>query len=213
MRSIPNALAGLLFLLPMGCAQRSASPLERYRNLEFPPAAENFDQGWQERLAVEFDVINRADPGALRTALKDPDPFVRSIAARALGIRGDKASADALADLAQADPKYMVRIRAVESLGYLKMRPEVVERAKKDENGSVRWSATMAAAQIASETDYAAPIRKAYAAGIKRREIGRAQVGQPAPDFVAQTTDGKRFQLSTLLRKKPVAIYFAAFDG
>jgi HEAT repeat protein len=47
----------------------------------------------------------------LRPALKDEDPFVRAIAARALGILGDKDSADALAELVKADKEYLVRIR------------------------------------------------------------------------------------------------------
>ena len=33
------------------------------------------------------------------------------------------------------------------------------------------------------------------------------------PDFTALTGDGKPFKLSAVLGKKPVAIYFAAFDG
>ena len=71
-------------------------PLERYRALEFPPKPENFERGWKERVTAEFDVVRDAKLDALRAGLKDPDPYVRAIAARALGIRGDKASADAL---------------------------------------------------------------------------------------------------------------------
>ena len=115
-------LAGLLALPPTGRAQEPPSPIENYRKLEFPPKEENFDKGWKDRVAVEYEVINAADVKALRAALKDKDPFVRSVAARALGIRADEASADALAELVKSDPEYMVRIRAVESLGYLKMK-------------------------------------------------------------------------------------------
>jgi peroxiredoxin len=43
--------------------------------------------------------------------------------------------------------------------------------------------------------------------------MGSAKVGKPAPDFTAQTSDGKPFQLSSVLGKKPIAIYFAAFEG
>jgi hypothetical protein len=61
--------------------------------------------------------------------------------------------------------------------------------------------------------DYAAEIRQAYAAGIDRGAMGSAVVGKPAPDFAALTLDGKPFQLSAALGKKPIAMYFAAFDG
>lgn len=213
MKSMVIALASFLVLVPTGWAQQPPSPLEGYRKLKFPPKEENFGNGWQERVALEYDVINLADLSALRAALKDGNPFVRAMAARTLGIRADKESADALADLVKADPEYMVRIRAVESLGYLKMRTDAIELAKHDANGAVSWTAARAAGQVKSDTDYALLVRKAFAAGIKREAMGAAKVGQPAPDFTAQTSDGKAFQLSTVLGKKPIAIYFAAFDG
>jgi peroxiredoxin len=43
--------------------------------------------------------------------------------------------------------------------------------------------------------------------------MGTAKLGKPAPDFTALTSDGKHFRLSTALGKKPIAIYFAAYDG
>jgi hypothetical protein len=206
------ALAGLL-LLPYAGWTQPTSPLEKYRKLEFPPKDENFAKGWQERVALEYEIINAADLKALRIALKDEDPFVRAIAARALGILGDKDAADALADLVKADKEYLVRIRAVESLGYLKMKPEVIQMAIKDRDGGVSWVAKLAADQINSDTDYANQLREAFATPIKREVMGTAKVGQPAPDFTARTSDGKPFRLSTFLGKKPIAIYFAAYDG
>jgi hypothetical protein len=204
---VPGLLAA-----PPGRAE-PPSPLDSYRNLEYRPTRENANKGWKERVLVEFEIINAADLGALRAGLKDRDPFVRSIAARALGIRADKASADALAELVKADPEFMVRARAVVSLGLLKMKPEAIELAKKDPNGGVQWVARMAARQIQSDTDYAALVQKAYAAGIDRDHLGVAKVGEPAPDFAALTSDGKPFKLSTVLGKKPLIVYFTAFDG
>jgi hypothetical protein len=206
------ALAGLLLLPHAGWAQPT-SPLEKYRRLEYPPKDKNFAKGWQERVLLEYEIINAADLKALRSGLKDEDPFVRAIVARALGIRGDKDSANALAELVRADKEYFVRLRAVESLGYLKMKPEVIQLAIKDRDGGVSWVAKLAADQLKSDTDYARQLRKAYATGIKRKAMGAAKVGRPAPDFTAQTSDGKPFKLSTILGKKPIAIYFAAFDG
>src|SRR5262245_24825521 len=203
-------------LLLVAATSRSAeppSPIERYRKLEFPPKDENFDKGWKDRVAADYDVINSADLTSLRAALKDGDPFVRAIAAYALGVRRDKTSADALAELAKNDKEYVVRIRAVEALALLKMKPEVIEAAKKDPDPGVPWVAKLVAGQFKSEVDYAAEIRQAYAAGIDRGAMGSAVVGKPAPDFAALTIDGKPFQLSAALGKKPIAMYFAAFDG
>ncbi|MCI0685360.1 MAG: HEAT repeat domain-containing protein [Gemmataceae bacterium] len=205
-------LAGFVAAAVTGWAQ-PPSPLEKYRTLEFPPVVENFDKGWKDRVALEYEIINAADLKSLRAALKDDNAFVRSMAARALGILGDKASADALADLVQSDPEYMVRIRAVDALGFLKMRPEAIELAKKDRDAGVQWAARIAAGHAQVDWDDAAHVRRAFAAGIRREAMGSAQVGKPAPDFTAQTSDGKPFRLSSVLGKKPIAIYFAAFEG
>jgi hypothetical protein len=107
----------------------------------------------------------------------------------------------------------VVRIRAIEALALLKMKPEVIESAKKDGDPGVPFVANLVAGQVKSEVDYASQIRQAYAAGIDRGLMGSAVVGKPAPDFTALTIDGKPFQLSSVLGKKPIAIYFAAFDG
>lgn len=205
-------LAAVLAISSPGRAE-PPSPLDSYRNLKHPPIKENFNKGWQERVLVEFEIINSADLGALRAGLKDRNSFVRSMAARALGIRGDKASAEALAELVKTDPEAMVRVRAVESLGLLKMKPEVIELAKKDSTDAVQWVARMAAGQVKAETDCRELMQKAYAAGIKQDNLGVAKVGQPAPDFTALTSDGKPFKLSTVVGKKPILLYFAAFDG
>jgi hypothetical protein len=206
-------LAFFVMLPALGRSEPPPSPLEQYRKLEFPARPENFDRGWKERVALEYEVINTEDLKALRAALKDGDPFVRSMAARALGIREDKGSADALAELARTDPEYFVRIRAVETLGLLKMRAEALELAMKDKHDAVRWVANLAARQAKTETNDAALVRQAYAPGIKREAMGSAKVGAAAPDFTAQTLEGKPFKLSAVLGKKPIAIYFAAFDG
>lgn len=205
-------MLGLLAASSPGQAQTLA-PLEKYRKLQYQPVKENANKGWEERILAEFEVVNSADLDALRAGLKDKDPFVRAIAARALGIRGDKASADPLAELVKSDPEHMVRTRAVESLGLLKMKPEAIELAKKDSNSGVTWVARMAAGQLKSEIDSGPLMRKAYAVGISRDKLGSAKVGQPAPDFTSTTSDGKPFQLSTVLGKKPILIYFTGFDG
>jgi hypothetical protein len=93
------------------------------------------------------------------------------------------------------------------------MKADVIESALNDSDPGVPFVARLVAGQIKSEVDYAAQIRKAYAAGIDRESIGSAVVGKPAPNFTALTVDGETFQLSSVLGKKPIAIYFTAFDG
>lgn len=206
-------IACLLLQTPTSRSAEPLSPIENYRKLEFPPNDDNFEKGWKERVAADYDVINSADLASLRVTLKDDNPYVRAIAAYALGVRNDKTSADALAELVKNDKEYVVRIRAIEALALLKMKPEVIESALKDPDPGVPFVAKLVKGQITSEIDYAKEIRQAYAAGIDRGAIGSAVVGKPAPDFTALTIDGEKFQLSSVLGKKPIAIYFAAFDG
>jgi hypothetical protein len=206
-------IACLLFQAPVSWSAESLSPIEKYRRLEFLPSEENFEAGWKERVVADFDVINSADLPSLRAALKDDNHFVRAIAAYALGVRKDTTSADALAELVKSDKEYVVRIRAVEALALLKIKPEVLEAALDDPDPGVPFVTKLVAGQIKSETDYAAQIREAYAKGIDPETIGSAEVGKPAPDFSALTLDGKTFQLSSVIGKKRIAIYFTAFDG
>jgi len=206
-------VAGFSVLGPAVCARQSPSPLERYRNLEFPPVYENFDRGWQERVALEFEIVHAADLPSLRAGLKDKNPFVRAMAAHAVGFLADRASADTLARMVAEDPEYLVRIRAVEALGFLKMKPEAIELAKKDRDPGVQWSARTIEGMLRSDVDYAAQARQAYAEGIRRDEMGSAQVGRKAPDFAARVSTGEPFRFSQVLGSKPIAIYFAAFDG
>src|SRR5262245_44761225 len=96
-------IACLLLTAPASHSAEPLSPIENYRKLEFPPSDENFERGWKDRVVADYDVINSADLPALRAALKDGDPFVRAIAAYALGVRKDQTSADALAELVASD--------------------------------------------------------------------------------------------------------------
>jgi hypothetical protein len=209
---LPFALAGMLALAPSLQAQPT-SPVEKSRALEFPPTEENFEKGWRERVAVEFELVNDADVKSLRAALSDKVPYIRALAARALGVRDDKASAPKIAELAVNDPEHIVRIRAVEALGLLKLETEAIQAATKDSHGGVSWSAKISASQATNKTDFAALARQSYSGGMSRESMGLAEVGKPAPDFTALAVDGKPFKFSSVLGKQPIAIYFAAFDG
>jgi len=186
----------LPFLVSATSAHESA--IAKYSKLKFPEVKLNFDKGWEigwkDRVELEFAIMNDAVSDSLRAALK-------SDAVRALGILEDRDSVDAIVDLVKNDPSYLVRIRAVESLGFLKMKPEVIELAKKDKQGGVRWSARLAAEQLKNPYDYAAQTRRSFAVGIKRKEMDVAKVGQPAPDFNVQTMDRKTFKFSSVLGK------------
>ena len=51
-------IACLLLLAPASWSAEPLSPIESYRRLAFPPKGENFEKGWKDRVAVDYDVIN-----------------------------------------------------------------------------------------------------------------------------------------------------------
>ena len=85
-------------------------------------------------------------------------------------------------------------------------------RAKSDKAWNVRWLSKVAEGQLKSKVDYAAKVRKAYEAGITRKEMGTARVGSPAPDFSALDIDGKPFKLGDVVKKKIVVLTFQVAD-
>ena len=139
--------------------------------------------------------------------------FIRAIALRALAIRQDHESAGRIVELARSDPEPTVRARAIEALGMLKIRSDVVSEAKSSKHGLVKWTANFVDGQADTEFDYAALARQAYAGGLSKDKIDLAEVGKPAPDISVLTLDGKRFRLASILGKQPIAIYFTAHDS
>ena len=165
-----------------------------------------------QRLILESDLIRAGRAEPLRVALKDPVPPVRAFAARALGILGDKESAEAIARLAKADPESVVRENALLALGWMKAGAEALQAAASDRNRFVAFVAEAAEAQRTDPEDYGAKVRAAYALPLSRDEIHRARDGQAAPDFSALDTDGHLFKLSEAVGKGIVVLDFLIGD-
>ncbi|MDF1752011.1 MAG: HEAT repeat domain-containing protein [Verrucomicrobiales bacterium] len=157
--------------------------------------------------------MNHQSVENLRTALDDDEGFIRAIAIRALAVRDDQQSVEKIAKLAETAPEPTVRARAIEALGILKARPDVIERAKSSKVNGVSGVAKTVEGQTESDIDFAKIAREAYADGLKPEGMDLAKIGQPAPDFSVMTLDGKEFKLSSVLGKRPIAIYFSAHDG
>ena len=188
------------------------SPIDAYRKADFSQKNGKFDDACRNRIALEHSLIRAGDPAPLRAALGDKKRDVRAFAAAALGILGDRDSIDRLAEVARKDPDSMVRGKAVQALGWLKAGSDVIEAAKSDRAWNVRWLSKVAEGQLKSKIDYAAKVRKAYEAGITRKEMGTARVGSPAPDFSALDIDGKPFKLGDVVKKKIVVLTFQVAD-
>ncbi len=188
------------------------SPLDEYRKSDFAPKKGKVDDAWKKRILLEFELVRAGKPELLRPALKDPSKEVRAFAAGALGILGDQASAAPLAELAKADPDAMVRIMALQGLGWLRAGPEAVEAARSDSNRDVVFMAGVADLHLKDPKDHAAVVREAYTAPLRLEELASARVGAPAPDFSALDSTGAPFQLSSVLKKEIVVLTFQIAD-
>jgi hypothetical protein len=203
------SLAGLL-----QAAQESPDRLlDRYRKLDFAATRTGpLNQTDKEKLALEGALIRAGKLEPFRAALKDSLPPVRAFAARALGILGDKESADALSVLVKGDPDGIVREGALQSLSWLKAGADAIQAAKSDRDSFVRFAAGAAEAQRTDPVDYAAKIRAEYDVPLTLESMDRARVGQIAPDFSAVDTEGNPFQLSKVVGKSIVVLDFLIAD-
>jgi HEAT repeat protein len=93
--------------------------------------------------------IGRKNPLLFREAIKDPDDYIRSEAARVLRVIQDPGSVPELIK-ALNDVNYVVRINAAETLGLLRdpRASEPLIRALKDVNRDVRTAARRSLEQI-----------------------------------------------------------------
>lgn len=216
LRIVPTVV--LLGLALSGC--RTPAPernlLEEYRRAEFGDTQNIFpvDDGYRNRMALEFDLVRSGRLAPLREGLHDSNRFVRSFSVSALGVLGDRASEGAIAKLVEdpgTDP--MVGSTAVQALGWLKSGLESVRSARATSRTLSRRLLDVAEREIQDSVDHAAPILEAYRLGLRAEEVGSARVGAPAPDFSATDTEGRAFRLSDAVRQhRVVLVIFVAAD-
>jgi len=101
---------------------------------------------------------------------------------------------------------------ALQSLGWMKSGAKAIQAGKRDRNRDVKFVAKVAEGHLSDRFDYAKQVRDAYKVGIKKDEMATAVVGKPAPDFTATTMSGRKFKLSSVLKKKVVILLFQLAD-
>jgi HEAT repeat protein len=183
--------------------------IEEYRKADFGDQ-KNFpvlDDAYRNRIALEFELIRSGRIEPLRNALRDPNRYVRAFAINALGILGDHESEETIAKmLADPDIDSMVGGAAVQALGWLKRGLEAVQSARATSRTVYPHLLDIAERQIKDPIDHAAKVREAYQLGLRRDELGSAEVGKPAPDFTAIDTDNKPFRLADVLKRNRVVV-------
>ena len=183
-----------------------SGPLDAYRKLDFSQKRGKFDDACRDRIELEFGIIRAGKAGPLRAALADPKRDVRAFAATALGVLKDAASVKVLSGMVREDKDALVRGMAVQALGWLKSGKDAIAAAKSDGSRDVKFLAKVAEGHLADSIDHASEVRKAYHAGIERKEIAAVRLGRPAPDFSAFDSAGRPFRLKDALKKHKVVV-------
>src|SRR5262245_42631951 len=172
--------------------------IDEYRRADFgdPQNFPVLDDSYRNRIALEFEIIRSGQIEPLREAMRDSNRYVRAFSVTGLGILGDHASQDAIADMA-ADPETdrMVGGAAVQSLGWLKGGLDAIRSARANSRKIYPHLLDITERQIQDSTDHAAKVREAYQMGLRQEDIGSAKVGMLAPDFTSIDTDGSPFKL------------------
>ena len=198
--------------MPMQAADDPAALIQAYAKLDLDPKAKRerpdvgFDDTSRERTDIEFRLVSLGKDALkpLTEALKSPNRHVRAMAVEILGVIGEPSAIPAIAEMAK-DADAVVRMSSIQTLGWLKAPVDVIRQAEKDATEWVHFVAERALEEAAGDVN----VKEAYAA-IKRDELGKAEVGKPAPDFTLPTLDGKAWKLSD--QKGVVVLMFQLAD-
>ena len=170
------------------------------------------DDSYRNRIALEFEIVRSGRIDLLRDALGDSNRFVRAFSVGALGILGDHASVGTIAKRLE-DTDGMVRVAALQALGWLKGGLEAVQSARAKPRSLNQHLVRIAEQEIKDPVDHAARVLEAYQLGLRREDVGSARVGKPAPEFAAEDTEGNSFRLADAVKgSKVVILIFVSAD-
>lgn len=171
------------------------------RGLEKDGIADLSNTDWMVRLLAVRDLVRIGiDAGAeIRAGLRDNDPHVRYVCAKALGILGDNSAVTELERVVQDDPNDLVRSQAVMALGQIEAEASLslLEETVKTDTRDVQHQAEIAIAQIENEAGTTASLQSAYR-NLDSSTFDRVETGDMAPEFKLRDTTGRQWQRSEL---------------
>ncbi len=184
------------------------------RNLQSPGIADPDDTDWRVRLLAVRDLV-RAAPDALPdiiAALDDENFQVRYVAATALGALRATQAVPELQRLLREDPQMLVRSQAAVALGQIGSTGSLDllrDRLENDPAGDVKHQCELSIDQIEKDKHATDQLREAYR-NLDPQTFETARVGEPAPGFTLDDTQGNPHSLAELNGQWTVLIWVFA---
>jgi len=151
-------------------------------------------------------------PPAVRRLLTHENEHVRQIAATALGLLRVESATDALSRRLKEDPDPVVRAQAAIALGQIGASREAVADPLADEDHTdVRHQCAVALDRIEKNESVEPDVAETFAA-LDESSFGRVQVGEPAPTFTLDDTEGTPWSLSDVLGENTVVLLWVFAD-
>lgn len=198
------------------CADQASALLEQFAK-DWPDDRTAYrtegDTSWIAYATALSKLVAMGDealPGLIAGS-ESPSVQVRALCARVFGFLGNKSATPTLIKLLD-DKSALVVVLAVDSLGQLQ-DPAGLEALRvtrqKHTNGDVLL-------HIKKALDRGVPLEdgvREQVIQMNSETINSAKVGQLAPEFSLQDSDGKEWRLADFRGKKPVVLVFIYGDG
>jgi len=171
-------------------------------------------EDWRVRTLAARDLVRLGmeAPAPVRGLLGHEDEHVRQVAAMTLGVLGDKSAADALSRRLGRDPEPVVRSQAAIALGQIGAPSEAVAGPLRDEEHTdVRHQCAVALDRIGKNESVEPEVAEQFA-HLDDSTFNRVQVGESAPPFTLEDTNGEGWSLSDVLGEKTVVLIWVFAD-
>ncbi|MEX2400475.1 MAG: HEAT repeat domain-containing protein [Rhodothermales bacterium] len=137
---------------------------------------------------------------------------VRHVAAMALGLLRAEGAVGPLSHLLRQDSDPVVRSQAAIALGQIGAGADVlVQHVEGADHTDVRHQCTVALDRV-RKNEVVEPESAEHFAGLETSSFDRVQVGEPAPDFSLEDTEGTTWSLSDLREDKTVVLIWIFAD-
>ena len=186
------------------------------RNLKVIGIADVNNDDWRVRLLAVRDLV-RAGTGQvneIKKGLADESVYVRQVSAMALGILRAESAIGDLEQVVRDDENVMVRSQAIIALGQCESSGSLEllrEKLDSDPSRDVQHQCELAIDQIEKEMGTTEDQLSAFLS-LDESSFESVKLGDIAPDFVLEDTDGKEWQLHSFRDNKWVVLIWIFAD-
>ncbi|MAG13428.1 MAG: hypothetical protein CMN78_02410 [Spirochaetales bacterium] len=170
------------------------------------------DESWKAYAATLRDIVAEGDVEAASQGLHHENKQVKALTVRALGFLREPKTVPALANILSADDWATCRLIAADSLGMIgtkDARDALGAAVTSEDSADVALHIEIALGRSSGlESGALADLKK-----IDDASLGKAAIGNTAPDFTLTTADESVVTMLDYRDKQPVALYFLYGDG